>query len=188
VSVLKGCFAEGPFSFRGEHYTITDYDARPKPVQKPHPPFLIGGGGRKTLTLAGREADIVGLAPRIGKDRKVDPWSLTYEATVEKIGWVREAAGGRFDSLELNVYPSSWPITVTDDLHGVARQVIDSLKERTGVEVTEAEVLDSPHIFIGTIDHLVEKIQGLRDRLGISSFMVGEIDDMLPVVERLAGT
>jgi hypothetical protein len=66
--------------------------------------------------------------------------------------------------------------------------VIDSLKERTGVELTEAEVLDSPHIFIGSIDRLVEKVQGLRERLGISSFMVGEIDDMLPVVERLAGT
>ncbi len=52
VAVLKGCFADGPFSFAGEHYTITDYDAQPKPVQRPHPPFLIGGGGRRTLTLA----------------------------------------------------------------------------------------------------------------------------------------
>jgi probable F420-dependent oxidoreductase len=188
VAVLKGCFGDGPFTFSGQHYTITDYDARPMPVQKPHPPFLIGGGGRKTLTLAGREADIVGLAPRIGKDRAVDARSLTFEATVEKLGWVRDAAGDRYDSLEFNVYPSSWPITVTDDLHGIARQVIDSLKERTGVELTEAEVLDSPHIFIGSIDRLVEKVQGLRERLGISSFMVGEIDDMLPVVERLAGT
>ena len=46
IAVLKGCFADGPFSFDGEHYTITDYDAYPKPVQRPHPPFLIGGGGR----------------------------------------------------------------------------------------------------------------------------------------------
>ena len=160
----------------------------PPPVQKPHPPFLIGGGGRKTLTLAGREADIVGLAPRIGKDRNVDAHSLTFEATVEKIGWVREAAGDRFDGLEFNVYPSSWPITVTDDLDGVVRQVIDSLKERTGVELTEAEVLDSPHLFIGSIDHLVEKLEGLRERLGISSFMLGEMDELLPVVERLAGS
>ncbi|HEV8488306.1 MAG TPA: TIGR03621 family F420-dependent LLM class oxidoreductase [Candidatus Limnocylindrales bacterium] len=188
VAVLKGCFGEGPFSLRGEHYAITDYDARPKPVQKPHPPFFIGGGGRRTLALAGREADIVGLAPRIGKDRKVDARSLTFEATVEKIGWVREAAGGRFDRLEFNVYPSGWPITVTGDLHGEAGRVIERLKERTGVELTEAEVLDSPHIFIGSVERLVEKLEGLRERLGISSFMVGEIDDMLPVVERLAGS
>lgn len=187
VAVLKGCFGEAPFSFRGEHYTVTDHDGRPKPVQKPHPPFFIGGGGRRTLTLAGREADIVGLAPRIGKGRVVDPRSLTFEATVEKMGWVRDAAGDRFDGLEFNVYPSAWPITVTDDLSGEARRVIDSLKERTGVELTEAEVLDSPHIFIGSVDRLVEKFEGLRERLGISSFMLGEIDELAPVVERLAG-
>ncbi len=187
VAVLEGCFADGPFSFRGEHYTITEYDGRPKPVQRPHPPFFIGGGGRRTLSLAGREADIVGLAPRIRKDRKVDARSLTFEATVEEIGWVREAAGDRFDRLEFNVYPSSWPITVTDDLHGEARRVIDDLKERTGVELTEAEVFDSPHIFIGSIDRFVEKFQGLRERLGISSFMLGEMDELAPVVGRLAG-
>ena len=65
VAVIKGCFAAGPFSFAGEHYTITDYDAEPKPVQQPHPPFFIGGGGRTTLELAAREAQTVGLAPRI---------------------------------------------------------------------------------------------------------------------------
>lgn len=187
VTVLKGLFADGPFSFLGEHYTITDHDGRPKPVQKPHPPFLIGGGGRRTLELAGREADIVSLAPRIGKGRVVEAQSLTFEATVEKIGWVREAAGDRFDRLEFNVYPSGSPVAVTDDLHGEARRVLDSLKERTGVELTEAEILDSPHLFIGSIDHLVEKFEGLRERLGISSFMLGEIDELAPVVERLAG-
>ena len=53
VTVLKGIFADGPFSFSGQHYTITDYDGQPKPVQRPHPPLMIGGGGRRTLTLAG---------------------------------------------------------------------------------------------------------------------------------------
>jgi probable F420-dependent oxidoreductase len=187
VTVLKGLFADGPFSFRGEHYTITDYDAGPRPVQQPHPPFLIGGGGRRTLTLAGREADIVGLAPRIAKNGRVDPHSLTFEAAAEKIEWVRAAAGDRFDGLELNVYPSTWPITVTDDVHAEARKVIDSLRERTGVEMTEAAILDSPHLFIGSIDRLVEKFESLRERLGISSFMVGEMEELTPVVERLAG-
>ncbi|HEY1920843.1 MAG TPA: LLM class flavin-dependent oxidoreductase [Streptosporangiaceae bacterium] len=65
VAILKGCFADGPFSFAGEHYTITDYDGVPKPVQRPHPPIFLGGGGKRLLTLAGREAQIVGLAPRL---------------------------------------------------------------------------------------------------------------------------
>jgi probable F420-dependent oxidoreductase len=68
IAVLKGAFADTPgegFSFAGESYRITGLDGQPKPVQQPHPPFLVGGGGRKTIELAAREADIVGLAPRI---------------------------------------------------------------------------------------------------------------------------
>ena len=64
VAVLKGCFADGPFSFDGRYYRITDHDGGPRPIQRPHPPFMIGGGGRRTLTLAAREAQIVGFAPR----------------------------------------------------------------------------------------------------------------------------
>jgi len=188
IAVLKGCFGEGPFSFSGEHYTITDYDAYPKPMQQPHPPIFIGGGGRKTLTLAGREANIVGLAPRILSGQRPDPTSITWAATEEKIAWVREAAGDRFDTLELNVYPSQWPIVVTDDLRGEARKVIDRMRERTGIELTEEEVIESPHIFIGSIDRFVEKFGELRERLGVNSFLVGSLDDLGPVVERLAGT
>jgi probable F420-dependent oxidoreductase len=188
IAVMQGCFGEGRFSFAGEHYTISDYDAYPKPIQRPHPPFFIGGGGRRTLELAAREAQIVGLAPRIAANGRVDPISLTWEATQEKIGWVRAAAGDRFDSLILNVYPSTWPIVVTDDLPGEVGRVIESLKERTGVELTAAQVVDAPHLFIGPVDRLVEKFQRLRAELGISSIMVGEIDELTPVVERLAGT
>jgi probable F420-dependent oxidoreductase len=188
VAVLKGCFGEGAFSFHGEHYDITDYDAFPKPVQQPHPPIFIGGGGKRTLTLAGREAQIVGLAPRIRGQQRVDPPSLTWAATAEKIAWVREAAGDRFDELVFNVYPSGWPISVTDDLRGEARKVVDRLKSRTGVELSEQDIIDSPHVYIGSIDRFVEKFSELRERLGISSFLVGDLSDLRPVVERLAGT
>ncbi|HEX2755987.1 MAG TPA: LLM class flavin-dependent oxidoreductase, partial [Candidatus Limnocylindrales bacterium] len=188
ITVIKGCFGPEAFSFSGEFYTITEYDAYPKPVQEPHVPFLIGGGGRSTLELAAREADIVGLAPRILSGQRPDPRSITWTATEEKIGWVREVAGHRFGGLSFNVYPSQWPITVTDDLHGEARKVIDRMKERTGVEMTEQEVIDSPHIFIGSIDRFVDKFSELRERLGINSFLVGSLDELGPVVERLAGT
>jgi probable F420-dependent oxidoreductase len=188
IAVLKGCFGQGAFSFAGEHYTITDYDAYPKPIQQPHPPIFIGGGGRTTLELAAREANIVGLAPRILSGQRPDPRSITWAAAEEKIGWVRDAAGERFDALEFNVYPSQWPIVVTDDLRGEARKVIESMKDRTGIEMTEQEVIDSPHLFIGSIDRFVEKFSELRERLGVNSFLVGSLDELGPVVERLAGT
>src|SRR4051794_21241404 len=188
ITVLKGLFSGSPFSFNGEYYTITDYAAQPVPVQRPHPPFFIGGGGRRTLTLAGREADIVGLAPRILSEQRGDPASITWAATEEKLDWVRATAADRFDDLEFNVYPSQWPIVVTDDLRGEARKVIDRMKERTGRELTEQDVIDSPHIFIGSIDRFVEKFSELRERLGINSFLVGSLDELGPVVERLAGS
>jgi probable F420-dependent oxidoreductase len=188
IAIFKGLFGEGPFSFEGRFYTIRERDGQPKPVQKPHPPFFIGGGGRRTLSIAGREANVVGLAPRILSGQRSDPLSLTLAAAEEKIGWVREAAGERFRELELNVYPSTWPVTLTDDARAEARKVIEHLRGRSPVDLTEDEVLESPHLFIGSVDSLVEKFRSLRERLGITSFLTGEIDELAPVVERLAGT
>ena len=188
VTVLKGCFAEGPFSFSGEHYTISDYDAHPKPVQRPYPPFFIGGGGKRLLSLAGREANTVGLAPRLLPGPKGDPRSITVAAAEEKIAWVRQAAGDRFDELEFNIYPSMSPIVVTDAARSELEALAARLRDRTGLDVSVDDLAESPHIFIGSVDSLVEKFQSLRERLGISSIMVGEVDELTPVVERLAGT
>jgi len=189
IAVLKGSFGRRPFSFAGAHYVITDLDARPKPIQRPHPPFFIGGGGRRLLTLAGREGDIVGLAPRIlAGTTRADPRSITIAATQEKLDWVREAAGERFDQLELNAYPSVSPIIVTDHARRAASRLARRLATRTGFELSVDELLDSPHIFIGSVDQLVEKFLSLREGLGISSIMVGTPDDLPTVVERLAGS
>ena len=188
IAVLKGCFGRGPFSFAGEHYAITDYDAEPKPVQQPYPPFMIGGGGRRTLTLAGREADIVGVAPRIGARGAPHLASISFEATREKIDWVREAAGDRFDAIELNVYPSMTGVSITDRPLAEAEEVVERLAQRTGTRISPEELLDSPHIFIGTVDDFVAKFRRLRSELGISSIMVGGVGELDAVVERLAGT
>lgn len=188
ITVLKGCFAAEPFSFAGEFYTITDYDARPVPAQRPHPPFFIGGGGRRTLELAGREAQIVGLAPRILPGKGVDPASLTMAAAAEKLQWVREAAGDRFPEIEINTYPSGVPAQITDDPMPVVEEAAARISQQSGQQISAQELLDSPHTWVGTVDSLVEKCQRLREELGISSFLVGEVGDLAPVVERLAGT
>src|SRR5882724_6042845 len=84
IAVLRGCFADGPFSFAGEHFTITRHDGQPKPVQRPHPPLFVGGGGRRVLTLAAQQAQIIGLSPRLmpgdQKQPRSDPRSFTFAA------------------------------------------------------------------------------------------------------------
>ncbi|MEO3752580.1 TIGR03621 family F420-dependent LLM class oxidoreductase [Streptomyces sp. B6B3] len=191
IQVVKGCFGDEPFSLDGRHYTITDYDAQPKPVQRPHPPIFIGGGGRRLLTLAARQAQIIGLAPRLGRDERglptLDAPSITLAATEEKIGWVREAAGDRFAELELNSYPTGGPTVLTSDARGEAGKRVAELRARTGVELTVEEIMQSPHVFIGSVKELTQKFVDLRDHLGISSFLVDDMETMAPIVEELAG-
>jgi probable F420-dependent oxidoreductase len=189
LAILKGCFAEGPFSFSGEHYTITGHNGVPKPAQRPHPPIFLGGGGKRLLTLAAREAQIIGLAPRIvpGDPPRVDAWSLTAAATEEKIRWIREAAGDRFGELELNTYPSGGPTVITSSPRAEARRRADRIREQTGVELTVEEILDSPHVLIGSIKDLTRKVADLRERFGISSFLIDDLDALAPLVQELAG-
>jgi probable F420-dependent oxidoreductase len=193
LEVLTGCFAEGPFSFAGEHYRIEAYDARPEPVQRPHPPYFVGGGGRRTLELAARHAQTVGLAPRLLRSPVdggpvADPASLTFEGTAEKVAWVRAAAGDRFDRIELNVYPSGYPVTVTDDPAPHLEELAATLAARAGTRVTADQLADSPHVLVGPVGALVEKLQRCREELGISSVMVGQVGELDDVVARLAGT
>ena len=188
VSVLKGYFGDEPFDFVGDHYRITELDGWPKPVQRPHPPFMIGGGGRRVLSLAAQEAQIVSLAPRAGPDGRGDNASMSWEATAEKVGWVRDAAGDRFNELELNVYPSRVAPQITDDGRAALREAADEIGARSGDRPHEAMLRDSPHIWIGSLDELSEKAQRLRTELGISSLMLGEVDELAPLVGRLAGS
>jgi F420-dependent oxidoreductase-like protein len=58
LEIVTKQWADGAFSFDGKHFKIVDLDALPKPVQRPRPPFIIGGsGGPRSLRLAVRWAD-----------------------------------------------------------------------------------------------------------------------------------
>jgi probable F420-dependent oxidoreductase len=115
LRVIKGTMAEGRFSFSGEHYRVTDYDGLPKPVQRPCPPVLIGGGGKRVLSIAAREADIVGIngtltAGVIG----VEAVSTMTAAEVDKkVAIVAEAGAHRLADIEMNI--RTFFVKVTDD-------------------------------------------------------------------------
>ena len=188
IKVLKGLLGGGPFTFSGEHYQVTAMEGGPRPVQLPHPPLLVGGGGRRVLGIGAREAQMVGLAPRAGAAGGPDIASATLAATAEKIGWIREAAGERIGEIEINTYPGLGTPQITDNDRQVLEELSASLRARFGVELGVDALRASPHVFIGTTHDLVEKLRHLRHTLGISSLMVGPIDALAPVVERLAGS
>jgi probable F420-dependent oxidoreductase len=183
VTIIKGLLAGERVTFAGRHYAITDLEGRPIPVQRPHPPIAIGGGGRRTLTLAAREASIVGLVPRARRDGSgLDLNDLSDAATREKLEWVRAAAGARFDSLEINTLIQA--VAVADQRMAAADQLASRFK------VARDVVLETAYVAVGTIDEICETLRQRRERYGISYLTVFERDmeAFAPVVARLAGT
>ncbi len=184
IAVIKGCWSPGAFSFSGEHYTIAEYDATPEPVQQPHPPVLVGGGGRKVLSLAGREADIAGINPnlRAGALTADAVQSSLADLTAQKIEWVREAAGERFDEIELQI--RYFLTAVTDDRRGLA----EALAPAYGLTADEA--LESGVALVGTVDEICDQLVQRRDEWGVSYVIIGDdnVEAFAPVVARLAGT
>lgn len=155
LSLIKAFFTGQTVNFSGTYYTATNLRPVPKPVQQPHPPILIGSSGRRMLTIAAREADII----------------LPTPPTEEKINWIREAAGDRFEHLELG--QSIFGIELTDSSHdvGPGNPVIP-------VEVREVSTEQA-------VAYLLEQ----RERLSISYFQVQErqLENFAPVVARLHG-
>jgi probable F420-dependent oxidoreductase len=182
IAVLKGCFGPGPFSFSGEHYTITEHDAQPKPVQSP-PPLLIGGGAKRVLSIAGREAQIVGINPSIhsGQVDAAAAQNGAADVTDEKLGWVKAAAGDRYADIEINLL--QFAAIVTDDRTGTAEMMAPLF----GLPPEELETY--PHACIGTVEQICESLQARRDRWDASYIVFqGDLDAMAPVVAALRDT
>ncbi len=184
LRIIKGLWGAEAVSFSGRHFQVAGLEGTPRPVQSPHPPVLVGGGGRMLLSLAAREADIIGLnftLPSGAVDRAATATG-TAAATEEKIGWIREAAGERFPQLELNV--TVFVAAVTNDRDHAADRIA------SGFGVSPQEVLEVPHVLIGSVEQMVDDLERRRERFGISYvvFSGEQHEAMAPVVARLAGT
>ena len=184
IAIFKGAWGPRPFSLNGRHYRITDYDGIPKPVQQPRPPILVGGGGPKVLRLAGREADIVGINPnlRAGEINRDAAQDTLASRTKQKIEWVREGAGDRFDDLELQI--RYFVAAITDDRHGLA----EAMAPAVGMEPHEA--LESGVAVVGTVDECCDILIRRREEWGVSYIVLGDdqFEAFAPVVDRLTGT
>lgn len=152
----------------------------PTSVQRPHPPFLIGGGGPKLLAFAAREADIIGIDPRSLPGGGGDLTDITGAAVERKISWIREAAGDRWAQLEINI--AIWEV----DPAFHARRGPPPPRDRG---ISEEEMPLSPHYLVGDTEEMVETLLDRRERLGISYIVLrpGHIDAIPEVVTRLAG-
>lgn len=183
IDVMKGCFAQGAFSYAGKHYTITNYDGLPKPLQAPCPPILIGGGGKRVLTYAAQVADIIGINATMSAGA-VGPEAIstmTAEAVDGKVDIIRETAGDRFNHVEMNI--RAFLVNITDDAAGA----ISRLAKGMGVE--ESMVAETPFALMGPPSKLIEDLIARRERWGFSYVIVGgeDVEKFAPVVAALSG-
>jgi probable F420-dependent oxidoreductase len=186
VTIIKGLLKGEQVTFAGRHYRVTGHTIAPLPVQRPHPPILIGGNGPRLLTLAAREADIVGFSGitfRRGGTAPPDLSGWRVSNVDERVQLVREAAGAeRYAQLELNALVQR--VVVTDNRSKAAEELTSRRSQ-----LTLDEILRSPYVLIGTVDQMVEDLQLRRERWGISYYVIFEpyLDAFAPVVARLAG-
>jgi len=182
LQVIKGLFSDEKVTFSGKYYTVNNLQGLPKPIQKPYPPIYIGGGGKRILSVAAREADIIGLTAILkegGKDFNMA--DITAEATAQKVLWVRQAAGDRFSQLEINCFV--FITQVTDQREMVAGRIASH------VGLTAEQLLNSPHCLIGTTEQICADLLHRREQYGISyiTILKEHVDAFAPVVAHLAG-
>ena len=185
VQILKAAFGDAPVDFAGAHYAVRGFSLQPKPVQRPHPPLLIGGAGKRVLSLAAREADIVSLTVKGTAEGGLAWESISPAATAQKVAWVREAAGERRDQLELHLMAIF--VAVSDAPADAAAAMLRQwdITDQLGGD----ELLASPHTLIGSEDQIVETLLALRQRFGISYVSVFQeaMEAFAPIVARLSG-
>jgi probable F420-dependent oxidoreductase len=182
IGVVKDLWTGGRSDFQGEHYRVAA-TGFPTPHRQPHPLLLVGGGSRRVLGLAARQADIVGVNPRLtegfyGPEAIASAAPSYYD---ERLSWVKEAAGDRFDSLEIQSL--TFVVQVVDN----GPEMIEQMA--SGFGMTPQEAADSPAALIGTVDELVETLERRRRRWNMNYWVVHEadMDAFAPVVARLVG-
>jgi probable F420-dependent oxidoreductase len=181
VTLMKRLFTEEQVTFAGQYYNVEKAECRPKPVQQPHPPLLIAGGGPDILALAGREANIVAIVPSgITGSGKIPPESFTLETMRAQIGLVRDAAGARFGEIELSMFLDC---SLTDD----RERTIAELAEKGKVEPDV--VRNNTYRGIGTLREIRDHIVRVRDVIGITYFCLRGpgVESLGPIVGELTG-
>jgi probable F420-dependent oxidoreductase len=186
LAIMRALWAsDEPVHFAGKHYTIAGAVGTPRPHSPAGPRVCIGAGGKRMLSFAAREADIVAVnatmtAGALGASVAATASPAAFD---EKLEWVRTAATAavRFGDIELQCHCPI--VNVTDD----RRATLDALAPAFGCSPDEA--IDIPLTMVGTIAEMCDTIIRRRERWGFTYTIVPDdaMEAFAPVVAELAG-
>jgi len=183
AEILLRLWAGESVTFHGEHYRVTDAVLNPTPHTPVRPPILVGGGGPRLLRWAGRTADIVGVNPSIHSGAiDLDAARDSFADRIDqKVAWLREGAGDRFDQIEINAWLAI--AEVTDD-----PSYAETVAGLFGT--TADELRQSPMALLGTLTEAEERLHERRERWGYSYTVIPgtQARAFAPLVARLTGT
>ena len=187
LQIIKACFARQTIDLAGEFYQIhTDTATFMPEVSTPR--IYLGGGGLRALSLAVKEADIVGVVPP-NTSAGIDLKSATSDKMDEKISLIQKQASDLKKQILLStmvfhvsVLPSS------KERYAVAQRVTHFFEQRFHQRLSADEVLEFPHVLIGSVEDVCANLLERRERFGISHINILEKDMEVfaPVVQHLS--
>jgi probable F420-dependent oxidoreductase len=166
--------AELPYPSAGRRVDYLEHMTAYLKEHHPKTPILIAGNGDRVLTLAARQADIIGLTGANVRDAD--------NPLAERIEFVRNAAGDRFDSLELNLVITAMP---------AEGETMPDLKmtRRYAPDLSDEELLAQSSVLSGSPSEMAETLSGYRDRYGVTCFTVQDnnVENFAKVIAELRG-
>jgi probable F420-dependent oxidoreductase len=183
LPIIRNLLAGRRITHKGRYYRFTDATCLPRPVQKPHPPIVLGAGSRRLLSFGGELADIINVHTNLGAEGVVGDQSradITAATTHRRFGWVREGAGDRLRAIELGL--RIFAASVTDRRESAGAE----LGRRWGLGPTA--LLESPYALVGSVDEIAHEVLQRRQQFGATYFTwnESEMEHLAPVVRRLA--
>ena len=178
LTCIRSLWTKEQTTFDGEFYHLKDAILWPKPVQKPHPPIIVGGGGKGLLRVAAKHADFVNISPDAGKRGHISlekVKELTDAAYREKIHFLREEAKRNGRSPEALRNSSFLFVFSLTDSNAAARQMAEAMAPM--FNLSPAEVLSSPLVLIGTPEDCIKELKRRQQNWDVTQFIFSAGDD-----------
>jgi probable F420-dependent oxidoreductase len=175
IKLIKAMWTEDEPTYRGRYFSISRAYNNPRPVQRPHPPLMVGGSGSKLLRITAAEAQIANLIPPIinGKDFAQDPAAAVkfdkpnLQRRIEMLRRLAVESGREPDAIEISGLTMVRLSHSKSEMDAAARETASAM----GFPNEEA-VRNSPVLLIGTPAEARRELRSRIEQFGMTYFIV----------------